>query len=108
MTDTSAAIWAKSAVGAAAIVAVVALALLHAISGSDALAFVKWILTVWMAAVAVTSGAGSIAKALAQKSDAAAAAQTNAETVAHMIPAMMRMAETITDLRVNQDKKKDP
>lgn len=71
MTDTTSAIWAKSAVGAAAIVAIVALAIGKIIPGTDAVAFVKWTLVVWMGSVAVSSGAGAIAKAMGQKASTA-------------------------------------
>lgn len=70
MTDTTAALWAKSAVGAVAIAAIVALAIGKVVPGPDAVAFVKWTLVVWMGSVAVSSGAGAIAKAMAQKSAA--------------------------------------
>ena len=55
MPDTTAAIYAKSIVGAAAIAAIVALAILRIVPGPDAVAFVKWTIAVWMGSVAVTS-----------------------------------------------------
>lgn len=68
MSDTTKALYAKSIVGALAIAAIVVLAALHAVSGDDAVAFVKWTIGVWMGAVAVSSGAGAIANAIEGKS----------------------------------------
>jgi hypothetical protein len=92
VTDVTVAIWAKSAVGLVAIVAIAALAIAHVVSGADAIGFARWTIGVWMGAVAVSSGAGAIAKAMTQKTSGDATAATNAETIQRLLPHAIQRA----------------
>lgn len=103
--ETAAAVWAKSIVGAAAIAAIVALAIAKIVTGPDAIAFTRWVLLGWMGSLAVASAGGAIAKAMTQKTDATSAAQTTADTLAHVLVHNARLHEALAELRTP---KKDP